>query len=378
MEDKQSIVYLIETPECFGTKRFKIGMSGDGCKRIKDGYPKGTRILQITQCENPRKCEEKIKLIFNQKFKLVSGKEMFEGEEEEIVIEFFKIVFNHNYRDKEFNFSYINDSEVEESIKQNFENWKQDESFGGIRRLVKINIKILTKSILVIIQAIENKKLVSFEKILNYQEHYQYIKCLNSNIKNDTIYDFNNIPDFIKYKDNIIISNKKINQVKEYQQDICFFEKILIKIMSNCIVNNIIYCIKNDENNENIITIINNDNINLKIDNIFIGNNKKISYDLDCIYDYMPHIIEINEQDNKYSLINIDMKYINTDVFVNNEYDENIIKRCIFLDKSIIENICLINLDNKNLVNKIMNFIDNYDNLKNTYPMTFELLKKFV
>lgn len=87
------IVYLIQPAELIGTKRYKVGMSNsDNLDRCKNGYLKGSRYLCIMECVNPLDVERKIIQQFIQRFKVIAGREYFEGEESELLRLFFEIV----------------------------------------------------------------------------------------------------------------------------------------------------------------------------------------------------------------------------------------------------------------------------------------------
>ena len=87
------IVYLVQPAELIGINRYKIGMSNSNTlDRCVNGYNKGSRYLCIMECLNPLDVERKIIQEFTQRFKVVSGKEYFEGVESELLQVFCKIV----------------------------------------------------------------------------------------------------------------------------------------------------------------------------------------------------------------------------------------------------------------------------------------------
>lgn len=93
----QGTIYLVQPEELLGTKRFKIGCSAkNDLERFKNGYKKGTRFIHIMECTDPFTLESEIKKVFNEKFKLIAGKEYFEGDEIEMKNEFYKIVNDKN------------------------------------------------------------------------------------------------------------------------------------------------------------------------------------------------------------------------------------------------------------------------------------------
>jgi hypothetical protein len=94
------IIYLVQPCELLNTNRYKIGRSSkNNLDRCKNGYKKGTRYICIFECPDSISVENEIKKIFNIKFKLIAGKEYFEGDENELRDEFIDI-FNSFYRKK--------------------------------------------------------------------------------------------------------------------------------------------------------------------------------------------------------------------------------------------------------------------------------------
>ena len=100
----KGIIYLIQPCELVGTNRFKIGCSKDtSLNRVQNGYKKGTRYLYIAECDDPLFIEKEIITQFNIKFKLIAGREYFEGDEEEIIkcfYEFIDIDYTRDYDDE--------------------------------------------------------------------------------------------------------------------------------------------------------------------------------------------------------------------------------------------------------------------------------------
>ena len=75
---------------------FKIGCSNNTSNydRIKS-YGKKAQILGLIEVNDCREVEKNLKLLFNSKFILIEGKEHFKGNEDEIKLEFLKIVYNY-------------------------------------------------------------------------------------------------------------------------------------------------------------------------------------------------------------------------------------------------------------------------------------------
>jgi hypothetical protein len=90
---EKGTIYLVQPAELVGTERYKIGCSAkNDLERCKKGYKKGTRFINIQECDDPFGVENEIKTRFNEKFRLVAGKEYFEGKEEDIKKEFVDVV----------------------------------------------------------------------------------------------------------------------------------------------------------------------------------------------------------------------------------------------------------------------------------------------
>ena len=71
------IIYLIQPAEFLNTDIYKIGMSSkETLDRIKS-YKKGTRILFIYNCPDPKFFEKSLILLFNKSFDLYKGLEYF-------------------------------------------------------------------------------------------------------------------------------------------------------------------------------------------------------------------------------------------------------------------------------------------------------------
>jgi hypothetical protein len=90
------IIYFIQPSELVGTNRYKIGCSNSSkLDRPYYGYKKGTRYISINECVHPFILEKKIKDQFNKSFKLISGSEYFEGDEQLMKNTFIQILEKH-------------------------------------------------------------------------------------------------------------------------------------------------------------------------------------------------------------------------------------------------------------------------------------------
>jgi len=146
----KGIIYLIQPAELINTNRYKIGCTKTpNLERCYKGYKKGSRYICIMECIDPLILENKIKEIFNDKFKLIAGNEYYEGDENEMYKLFIETINkyrhldeeNDNENDNEDDSENENDSDDDlEEIKNIFNNYYDDILFGGNKKLVKINI----------------------------------------------------------------------------------------------------------------------------------------------------------------------------------------------------------------------------------------------
>ena len=89
------IVYLIQPCELLGTDRYKIGRSSkDDLSRVLS-YKKGTKYILIIECDNDKLLEKLLIKKFNEDFKKIAGNEFFEGDKEDMVNCFMKIVSDY-------------------------------------------------------------------------------------------------------------------------------------------------------------------------------------------------------------------------------------------------------------------------------------------
>jgi hypothetical protein len=340
MSTNKGMIYLIQPAELVGTDRYKIGCSKEpSLKRCNKGYKKNSRYLIIEECSNPMLLEDKIKKKFNEKFNLIAGNEYFQGNEDEMKKEFRKIIddFNNNEHFGDANDDENTDDDIEENsedeyydnkkkndhdeninkIKNEFPNYKDDESFGGQKKLIKIFISNNYPEFIININEInKEKKIVDNEFIISDIEcyEYEYIKQIITKkiIKNNKIYDLNDssfICKLHKYKKkyDIILSNKIIKHecYKNYDKK-CNLDKIKNLILSDCILNNFLYC---DTFSLSSFQITFNDVTKIVISMVKLYDKL---YDYQYLREYIPYVIEYCE--NEYYIINRDYTYIGLNV----------------------------------------------------------------
>ena len=92
----KGIIYIIQPAELINTNRYKIGCSlKNNLDRCKNGYKIGTRYLYIMECDDPLLLEKEIKDEFIKKFKLIAGREYFEGNKNIMLSTFLEIINNY-------------------------------------------------------------------------------------------------------------------------------------------------------------------------------------------------------------------------------------------------------------------------------------------
>lgn len=212
------IIYLIQPSELVGSERYKIGMSNkNNLDRCKKGYRKGSRYLCIMECNKPLILERNIKNHFNEKFKLISGNEYYEGNEKDILNTFNNLVLKYK-NSNEINKKYFNESN---KIKKEFENYFEDKEFGGTKKLIKINIiyNNFGEDIKINFKYIDNKRLEEYDLFFNNLDDYNFdyiTKLIDKKIiQNRFIYDLNDNlfkKEINKHKIIYNIKSKKINK----------------------------------------------------------------------------------------------------------------------------------------------------------------------
>lgn len=315
----KGLIYLIQPTELIETNRYKIGMSKNpNLDRCKNGYKKGSRYLCIMECIEPLILEQNIKNHFNEKFKLIAGNEYYEGTEKDILNTFNNLVM-------EYNNTFINITKIDENdicideIKNTFENYKEDEAFGGTKKLIKIYINrhhnvddikrhdYIIEFIYIDEGLLKNK--LYFNDINGYS--YNYVKKIIDKkiIQTENIYDLNDCS-----------FQKKINQCKKIYNDVIFLKETIEKITKNqefmeCEKNTIEYLFKIDCLINDLQCCSNYDeysfysgHVDFKIYQI----NKKY-YDYLYLRKNIPYCIEYNKITKNYYVINRDYEYIGYD-----------------------------------------------------------------
>jgi hypothetical protein len=91
-------IYFIQPEELIGTNRYKIGCSHSETINRIISYKKGSRVLYSSIVNKPFKLEKIIKEKFKNNFKLIAGKEFFEGNEILMLKLFKELVDNYSIK----------------------------------------------------------------------------------------------------------------------------------------------------------------------------------------------------------------------------------------------------------------------------------------
>jgi hypothetical protein len=414
----RGIIYLIQPAELVGTNRYKFGCSSNpNLERCKKGYKNGSRYLCIMECINPFILEKKIKIEFDNKFKLIAGNEYYEGNENEILNIFVTIVHeyinkydnnssisddNNSISDDNSNISdneqYINEVEVDEDIINCFPNYKDDISNGGKKELIKI---IITDYECIIIKYINDNNLC--EKNIDLR-HDEYMKDFIENIitkniiKNNEIYDLNDkqfLKKVDKYKKiyNVKLSTKNntfINTINDYYNKNVNKQCISYKISHYFLNNSIINGLHTLEYEKYWFIFDDYDIINNVTKNYEFYKNQKMSirklnniyYDDDYLEEFMPWFIEF-KNDKDYYIVNRKYKYIGTNNISNPPtdipitiYGDNIYGKRVWI-KNTYEYVSNNYSDRNDYFTSIMNITKNKNCLNecNNTNELFVLLK---
>jgi hypothetical protein len=313
-------IYLVQPREFIKTKEniYKIGKTKqENLKRIC-GYSNGTKLICQFESKDCDIAERELIKLFKEKYELQKdiGNEYFKGNCNDMRDDIFNYIRDENIIEFEEDNNKDCDEDDEEEdnygldeIKEIFPCYKDDECFGGKKKLVKIkfeNNKIYA-------YYIDDKEL---DEIFLQRDWYQkdeldktdYISNILDKkiIQNDMIYDLNDsdfIRILIKYKTKITLTYTDIDIPNIISETNKLNNNILFKIknilFSNCILNNDIYC--DYINNSCDIDCIRN--VKITIINI----NKK-HYCYAFLRKYTPYMIDVNE--NGYYIYNRDYQII--------------------------------------------------------------------
>lgn len=323
-------IYLLQKREFIKTKEniYKIGKTKqENLKRIGN-YDNGSILICQFKCNDCNKLEKKLITLFKEKYELQKdiGNEYFKGN----YIDMRDDIYNYIKASNEDIIEDIENKEEVTEIKEMFPNYKDDESFGGTKKLIKISFEHNPSDRIYTYYINDEKKIEQiflqtywFKK--DAYDNSDYIsKLLKNNVIQDgMIYDFNDssfIKKLNKHKDKINITytdENIIDMISKFKtldhNNIVF--KIDRMLYNNCLLHEEIYC--DYINNTLYIDFIIPYNNSLQINDTYERTIKKhiniinfnaITYDELFLRKYTPYMIEIN--DNQYYLYNRDYQVI--------------------------------------------------------------------
>lgn len=328
-------IYLLQKREFIKTKEniYKIGKTKqENLKRISN-YDNGSILICQIKCNDCDKLEKKLITLFREKYELQKdiGNEYFKGN----YIDMRDDIYNYIKASDEDIIEDIENEEEANEIKEIFPNYKDDESFGGTKKLIKISFEhnILHNRIYNRIYTYYINDEKEIDEIFLQTDWFQkddydnsdYIsKLLKNNVIQDgMIYDFNDsrfIKKLNKHKDKINITYTDeniidmISKFKTLDQNNIVF-KIDRMLYNNCLLHEEIYCdyINNTLHIDFIIPYDNslqmsdaNERIIKKQIDVIKFNN--ITYDYLFLRKYTPYCIEL--KDDKYYFYNRDYQII--------------------------------------------------------------------
>lgn len=326
-------IYLLQKREFIKTNEniYKIGKTKqENLKRIKN-YDNGSILICQLRCNDCDKLEKKLITLFREKYELQKdiGNEYFKGNSDDMMNDIYNLIKNENINEESSKIEEINEETSE--IYKMFPNYKDDESFGGKKKLIKVLCEHNRNRIYTYYindeKQLDNIFLQRYWFQKDAYDNSDYIsKLLDNNIIQDgMIYDFNDscfIKKLNKHKIKISITYTEeniidiISKFKTLDQTKIGF-KIERILYNNCLLNKEIYCdyINNTLDIEFILPYDNSiqtSYINIRcikklIDVIEFNT---IKYDYSFLRKYTPYMIEIN--DNQYYLYNRDYQVIYT------------------------------------------------------------------
>ncbi len=237
---EKGIIYLIQPCELIGTSVFKIGYSGKtNLERCHKGYKKGSRYLCINECINPTILENKIKKEFNNKFKLIVGREYFEGDEENIKLLFRKLVEEH---EKEYPIVKQEIEDVNNKILN-----KQEIKVKKTNNKIKINLKC---SYCDNIYKSNSARILHYRK--NHNELYEKDKLEQNNTKEYKCINCNKLFSSRQAKHYHIkkCTSKKLDEISELKNVVLDLKETIKLLKLTEQMNNLL-----KSNNSNILNI---------------------------------------------------------------------------------------------------------------------------
>ena len=324
-------IYLLQEREFIKTNEniYKIGKTKqENLKRIGN-YDNGSILICQFRCNDCNKLEKELKTLFREKYDLQKdiGNEYFKGNCDDMRDDIYNYIKNEIRKESIVIDDVIDDDETIISkehlneIENMFPCYKDDECFGGKKKLVKICIEENINGTVLSVYFIDDKILSETHRNISSEDESKYYNKLikRKKIINNEIYDVNNkkfIDSLINSKIKIKIYSEKIGDIIEkfniYKYKWCKIGYVIDNIiLNNCILNNVIYCDYIGYTLYIDFTIPYYDNIqpeHVKKKIMIMKINDDV-YDYSFLRKYTPYVIEFNDN-NEYYLYNRDYQII--------------------------------------------------------------------
>jgi len=175
------IVYLVNPKELSNTNRYKVGCSSKKDFSRLTNYKKGTIWYSVNEVYNYKEVEKELIKDFRQKYKLIAGKEYFEGNIDDMVLTYFQIISK-----------YINKKKIE--------------NIDKVANILQIWFRIVSKYI-------NKKKIENIDKIKKYNNKAANILQIWFRIVSKYIKEF---------------ISKTLQKKKFISQYLCLYKEILL------------------------------------------------------------------------------------------------------------------------------------------------------
>jgi hypothetical protein len=353
-------IYLLQEREFTKTEEnvYKVGRTIKPNYQRFNQYPNGSILIFQMICNDcvniEREIIKKFKDIFNQKKEY--GTEYFEGDYKKMIDIIYLTIKNEEYNDNDENKikkeeDYDEDERNElkskilfEKISEIFPDYKNDESFGGLKKYIKISRVDDSYVIYYLCPGLKNHNIYNYcdeeteiEDIFddyiitlhkmksNVIDNLEYFNNLISKKKIliDKVYDINSnifIDIIIKSKINLVVENhyaiKRKCREKYFPP---FNEKLRELFYCNMIINNELYSTMFEEDVKKFKNLKDFDNCDIDIGQAFFEefitlykiNSKFYDYDT-YLRKYIPYLIRW-KNNGEYYILNRDYEYIGLD-----------------------------------------------------------------
>jgi len=349
-------IYLLQEREFITTKQniYKLGKTKqENLQRFKQ-YPKGSKLILQQVCDDCDILETQLIRDFKNKYihRKDIGNEYFEGDYNEMVKDIHNKITNNVVSNEDTDDNEDNPQiEINDEVKQLFPNYCEDETFGGIKKLIKIFIEAYKISIKYIdceindwnYETIHNYMVKEVEAYrdefdntyFEYKDNYYDNLIKHKVVENSKIYDLNDskfVKKIDKYKHSVQLhySDKLEYIADKYRlHSNCKYSLIEFHMLNNAILNDNIYCslYENDSCHIHFVSkdwFENENNHNTIVDvKMYIKNINGYGFDYEYLKRYSPYCINLYDS-GEYYMLNRDYKIITDEDMVYSEHRQQI------------------------------------------------------